>query len=73
MVYMCRSLGGCCSSVVWTIKVSWSRRSIGVIRLLCSNTLCVRRCWLGPASPGSDLQESSWWQRRLASGADVQA
>jgi hypothetical protein len=50
MVYMCWSPRGPCNGVVWTVAISWSRRSSGVARLLCSDTLSVRLCQLGPAS-----------------------
>jgi hypothetical protein len=52
MVYMRRSIGGAYSGALWTVEVSWIRRSLDVIRLLCFDTLRVRRCRLGPASPG---------------------
>ena len=29
MVYMCQSLGGSCSGALWTVAMSWSRRSSG--------------------------------------------
>jgi hypothetical protein len=55
---------------------SWRCRGaeevLGVIRLLCSDTLRVRLCRLGPA-PQVDLLESSSWRRRSAPGADMQA
>ena len=51
MVYMHQSLGGACSGAPWTVEVSWSQRSLGIVRLLCSDTVHVSGCWLGLASP----------------------
>jgi hypothetical protein len=51
MVYMRRSLGGSCSGTLWTMAVSWSQKSLGVVQLLCSDTLHVRLCRLGPVYP----------------------
>jgi hypothetical protein len=44
MAYMRRSLGGSCSGSMWTVAMSWSRRSFGVVRLLCSDMLSVKLC-----------------------------
>jgi hypothetical protein len=50
MVYMHWSPGGSCSGAVWTVAMSWTEEALGVVRLLCSDTLSVRLCWFGPAS-----------------------
>jgi hypothetical protein len=73
MVYVCRSLGRSCNGASWTVEESWSQKSLDIIWLLCSDTLCVRLCWLGSASPKWDLQESSWLRRRLAPRADMRS
>jgi hypothetical protein len=35
---------------LWTLALSWSRRSPKGVRLLYSYALTIRLCWLGPAS-----------------------
>jgi hypothetical protein len=67
MVYVRRSLGGSCSGTAWTIEVSWHRRSLGVVWLLCSDTLRVRRCELGSASPGE-----TFWSLLSGEGGRLQ-
>jgi hypothetical protein len=48
MVYVHRSPGESCNSAPWTVKVAWSRRSLGVVWLLCSDTLCQTvSTWIG--------------------------
>jgi hypothetical protein len=50
-----------------------AEEALGIVRLLCSDTLRVRLCRLGLASRLVDLLESSWWRRWLALGTDAWA
>jgi hypothetical protein len=50
MVYMHRSLGESCSGVGGPWRCRGAEEALGIVRLLCSNTLSVMLFWLGPAS-----------------------
>jgi hypothetical protein len=50
MVYMHRSLGESCSGVGGPWRCRGAEEALGIVRLLCSNTLSVRLFWLGPTS-----------------------
>jgi hypothetical protein len=50
MVYVRRSPGGSCSGVDGPWRCCGAEQTLGVVRLLCSDTLSVRMCRLGPAA-----------------------
>jgi hypothetical protein len=50
MVYMHQSLGGSCGGADGSWHCRGAEEDLGVVRLLSSDTLSVRLCWLGPAS-----------------------
>ena len=70
-VYMRWSLGGSCSGALWTMAVSWSRRSLGrhPATLFLHSACQAVSAWTG--LPQVDLLESSWWWKRSALGADM--
>jgi hypothetical protein len=50
MVYMRQSLGGSCSGVEGPWRYRGAEETLGIVWLLCSDTLSVRLCRLGPVS-----------------------
>jgi hypothetical protein len=48
--YMHQSLGGFCSGVDGPWRCHGAEEALNVVRLLCSDTLSVRLCRLGPSS-----------------------
>jgi hypothetical protein len=50
MVYMRRSPRDRVAASCGPWRCRGAEEALGVVRLLCSNTLSVRLCWLGPAS-----------------------
>jgi hypothetical protein len=51
MVDMCQSPGGLTAVLYGSWQCHGAEEALGIIRLACSNTLSVRLCRLGSASP----------------------